>query len=74
MPTEVVIKELKEYGKKYGILRMLWMGGEPLLRKDVLERGVKLFPLNVINQVFTTAISIFYFSKRIFVTEVNLFC
>ena len=27
---------------------MLWMGGEPLLRKDVLKLGMKLFPQNVI--------------------------
>ena len=48
MPAETMIKELKKYKKRYGIIRMLWMGGEPLLRKDVLELGVKLFPLNVI--------------------------
>ncbi len=48
MPVEVMIKELKKYKRKYGLLRMLWMGGEPLLRKDVLKQGVKLFPLNVI--------------------------
>jgi MoaA/NifB/PqqE/SkfB family radical SAM enzyme len=48
MPAEKMIKEIKKYKKKYGILRMLWMGGEPLLRKDVLKLGVKLFPMNVI--------------------------
>ncbi|MFX1337268.1 MAG: radical SAM protein [Promethearchaeota archaeon] len=48
MSANTMIKELKKYKKKYGILRMLWMGGEPLLRQDVLELGVKVFPLNVI--------------------------
>ena len=48
MPAEEMIKEIKKYKRKYGIFRMLWMGGEPLLRKDVLKLGVKLFPQNVI--------------------------
>ena len=48
MPATEMIKEIKKYKRKYGIFRMLWMGGEPLLRKDVLKLGVKLFPQNVI--------------------------
>ena len=48
MPAEMMIEEIKKYQRKYRFLRMLWMGGEPLLRKDVLELGVKLFALNVI--------------------------
>lgn len=48
MKSEVMIKELKKYKRKYGIYSMVWMGGEPLLRKDVLKLGVKLFPRNVI--------------------------
>ncbi|MFW9881099.1 MAG: radical SAM protein, partial [Candidatus Thorarchaeota archaeon] len=48
MATDAMIEEIKIYKRKYGISRMLWMGGEPLLRKDVLKRGVKLFPQNVI--------------------------
>ena len=48
MPAEEMIKEIKKFKKKHGIFRMLWMGGEPLLRKDVLKLGVKLFPQNVI--------------------------
>jgi sulfatase maturation enzyme AslB (radical SAM superfamily) len=48
MPADVMIKEIKKYRRKYGILSMVWMGGEPLLRKDVLKLGVKLFPRNVI--------------------------
>jgi len=48
MPAELMIKEIKKYRRKYGILRMLWMGGEPLLRKDVLKLGVKQFFQNVI--------------------------
>lgn len=48
MSVEQMIKELKRYRKKYGIVRMVWMGGEPLLRKDILQQGVKLFPQNTI--------------------------
>ncbi len=48
LPPEVMIEKLKEYKKKYGMYSMVWMGGEPLLRKDVLRKGVKIFPRNVI--------------------------
>lgn len=48
MPAEVMIKEIKKFKQKYRIFRMLWMGGEPLLRKDVLKSGVKLFFQNVV--------------------------
>jgi len=48
MTTEEMIKEIKKYRRKYGIQRMVWMGGEPLLRRDVLEEGIKLFPQNTI--------------------------
>jgi MoaA/NifB/PqqE/SkfB family radical SAM enzyme len=48
MSVEQMIKELKRYRKKFGIVRMVWMGGEPLLRKDILQQGVKLFPQNTI--------------------------
>jgi sulfatase maturation enzyme AslB (radical SAM superfamily) len=39
----VKLAELKE---NHGIHTMLWMGGEPLLRPDVLSEGVKLFERN----------------------------
>ncbi len=48
MPAEVMINQIKRYRRKHGIFTMVWMGGEPLLRKDVLQLGVKLFPRNVI--------------------------
>jgi sulfatase maturation enzyme AslB (radical SAM superfamily) len=48
MPADIMIEEIKKYKRKYGIYSMVWMGGEPLLRKDALELGVKLFPRNVI--------------------------
>jgi len=33
---------------RHGIRTLLWMGGEPLLRPDLLRRGVVLFPRNTI--------------------------
>ena len=48
MTAEVMIKEIKKYKRRHGIVSMLWMGGEPLLRIDVLKLGIKLFPRNVI--------------------------
>ncbi len=48
MSAEEMIKQIKKLRKKYGIQRMVWMGGEPLLRKDVLTLGIKLFPQNTI--------------------------
>lgn len=48
LSTEMMIKEIKKLKRMYGIISMVWMGGEPLLRKDILEIGVKLFPRNVI--------------------------
>ena len=34
--------------ERHGIRFMLWMGGEPLLRKDLLTRGVPLFERNTV--------------------------
>ncbi|MFW9781124.1 MAG: radical SAM protein [Candidatus Heimdallarchaeota archaeon] len=48
MPADQMINELKKYKQRYGIVQMVWMGGEPLLRKDVLELGIKIFPQNTI--------------------------
>ena len=48
METPVMLKKLAELQKLHGIQHMLWMGGEPLLRPDVLRDGVKLFPGNTI--------------------------
>ena len=48
MPAEEMIKEIKRYRRKFGIMRMVWMGGEPLLRKDVLKPGIKLFAQNTV--------------------------
>ena len=33
---------------RHGIVSVLWMGGEPLLRKDLIREGIRLFPRNTI--------------------------
>ncbi len=48
MDTATMLKKLAELQQKHSIDTMLWMGGEPLLRPDVLEEGVKLFSRNTI--------------------------
>jgi len=46
MDTPTMLKKLAERQKRHGIQVMLWMGGEPLLRPDVLREGTKLFAQN----------------------------
>jgi len=48
MATDKMIDKLSRIKKERGILTMLWMGGEPLLRPDVLREGVKIFQKNTI--------------------------
>lgn len=48
-PTDDEILELLgELRDRHGIRHMLWMGGEPLLRPELLRRGVELFISNTI--------------------------
>ena len=46
MDTETMVRRLGDLQKRHNIQTMLWMGGEPLLRPDVLLEGAKLFPRN----------------------------
>ncbi|MFH1539160.1 MAG: radical SAM protein [bacterium] len=46
MDTPTMLARLAEIQKRHGIHVMLWMGGEPMLRTDVLRGGVKLFAQN----------------------------
>lgn len=48
MSPERVLAELERLRDRHGIRYMLWMGGEPMIRWRVLERGVKLFARNTI--------------------------
>ncbi len=48
MDSETMLRELTALRDRHGIMAMLWMGGEPMLRPDVLREGVKLFAWNTI--------------------------
>jgi len=46
MDTPTMLQKLSELRELHGIQVMLWMGGEPLLRPDVLTEGTKMFSRN----------------------------
>jgi len=48
MSDEDMLATLERLRDRHGIGTMAWMGGEPLLKQALLERGVKLFPRNTI--------------------------
>jgi len=48
MDTQTMLRTLEMLRDRHRIHAMVWMGDEPLLRKDVLAGGVKLFPENTI--------------------------
>ncbi len=48
MSADKVLSELERLRDRHGIQRMLWMGGEPMIRWKMLEKGVKLFSQNTI--------------------------
>jgi MoaA/NifB/PqqE/SkfB family radical SAM enzyme len=48
MSDEEILATLRELRDRHGIVSMLWMGGEPLLKPHLLERGLPLFPRNTI--------------------------
>lgn len=48
MKPDRLLAELRRLRDRHGIRSMLWMGGEPMLRWRVLERGLPLFRRNTI--------------------------
>jgi MoaA/NifB/PqqE/SkfB family radical SAM enzyme len=48
MDTPTMIATLRELQAHHGIQLMLWMGGEPLLRPDVLGQGAEIFAHNTV--------------------------
>jgi len=45
---EALLAELERVRDRHRLHTMLWMGGEPMIRWRLLERGLALFPRNVI--------------------------
>src|SRR5512139_2099895 len=48
MSDAAILDTLAGLRNRHGIVSMLWMGGEPLLRRRLLAEGVRLFPRNTI--------------------------
>ncbi len=48
MDDATMLRAITELRDRHGIMAMLWMGGEPLLRPEVLRQGVDLFSWNTI--------------------------
>ncbi len=48
MSSERVLEELRRLKERHGIRRMLWMGGEPMIRWRMIEKGLELFERNTI--------------------------
>ena len=48
MDDATMLAELERLQRRHGILHMTWMGGEPLIRRELLRQGVRLFPRNSI--------------------------
>jgi MoaA/NifB/PqqE/SkfB family radical SAM enzyme len=48
MSDAQILHTLRALRDRHGIVSMLWMGGEPLLKPALLERGVRLFRHNTI--------------------------
>lgn len=48
MDDERMLETLAALRDRHGIVSMLWMGGEPLLKRKLVERGVRLFARNVV--------------------------
>jgi len=48
MDIRTMLQTLERLRDRHQIHTMVWMGGEPLLRKDVITEGVKLFAENTI--------------------------
>lgn len=47
LPEEVLLASLRVLQRRHGIKFMSWVGGEPLLRRRVVEAAVDIFPVNV---------------------------
>lgn len=48
MDDETMLVTLEKLRDRHNIKSMLWMGGEPMLRKKLLARGIQLFEKNTI--------------------------
>lgn len=45
---EEMLATIEALRDRHGVVAMLWLGGEPLLRKRLVQRGVELFARNIV--------------------------
>ncbi|MBI2963050.1 MAG: radical SAM protein [Deltaproteobacteria bacterium] len=45
---DAILETLVGLRERHGVGAVLWMGGEPLLRRDLIREGLRLFPRNTI--------------------------
>ena len=49
LSVEDILNKVRDIKDKYpSIFHASWVGGEPLLRKDVVEKGLEIFPFNMV--------------------------
>ena len=48
MSDEAILETLAALRDRHGIVHMLWMGGEPLLKPRLIQKGVGIFPRNTV--------------------------
>lgn len=48
LSSTAILETLVGLRDRHGVASVLWMGGEPLLRREVIREGVRLFPRNTI--------------------------
>lgn len=48
IPDDELLAIIEALRDRHGVVVMLWMGGEPLLRRSLVERGVQLFERNTV--------------------------
>lgn len=48
MSDDSILETLTGLRERHGILSALWMGGEPLMKRELLRRGISLFARNTI--------------------------
>jgi sulfatase maturation enzyme AslB (radical SAM superfamily) len=48
LSSAAIIETLTGLRDRHGMVSVLWMGGEPLLRRDLIGEGIGLFPRNTV--------------------------
>ncbi len=69
LSEEELLTLLKKLKSQFPLVHASWIGGEPLLRKKVVEKGMRLFPFNMI--VTNGTIELPYWKNCVFNVSVD---